>query len=381
MNSGMRLAPVIALLLAHCADAPEPADPAPEPGQAAVGIHYYTWYDELHHWDRGVAHEPLLGRYRSEDRRVAERHIEWMSSAGIDVVAVDWFRPDYPEAHLRLGLLRASNLHKIRWCLFYDTAVRLYDYGYTDPDRFDFGDPFVRRTVVEDIVRLAEQFFGHPRYFRIHGRPVLWVYLTRSFVGPWIEAFDEIRRRAAERGHPVYLIADEVWYGDPDPQRLRAFDAVGAYLMYDLDRTRFRTSWSLPEFNEMFFPVYERWQAQAPQVRSEASGRPVAFLPGVAPQFQDASVRGDLNPPVLAHSRQQVVAAFAAARDLAARNADPEERLVWVTSFNEWHEGTSIEPTVAGGPAFPGGNYGFELLQAASEAFGGSLQDGGASAR
>ena len=366
---------VAVLPLAGCgADASGPTDPPVTPSKATLGVHYYTWYDELHHWDKGVAHQPQLGLYRSEDRRVAEQHIEWMAAAGVDVAAVDWSRPDYPEDHLRLGLLRASNLRKIHWCLFYDTDVRLEDFGYTNPDRIDFDDAFVRHTVVEDVVRLADQFFDHPRYLHIDGRPALWMYLTRSFVGDWPGAIEEIRRRTAAQGHPVYLIADEVWYGDPDSQRLRSFDAVSAYFLYDADRMAARPMWTLAQFADLIFPVYERWQSAAPQVHSLSQDRPVAFFPAVAPQFQDSAVRGSLHPPVLAESRQQVVDVLARAREMAARNANPEERLVWLTSFNEWHEGTSIEPTVAGGPSFPGGNYGFELLQAVSEAFGGTLQ-------
>jgi hypothetical protein len=173
----------------------------------------------------------------------------------------------------------------------------------------------------------------------------------------------------AELGVPVYLIADEVWYEDPDPARIASFDAVASYNMYDLDRMKVQPRWTLPEFGDLFVPAYERWVQQSRAVPARGSGRPVAFMPGVLPQFDDSAERGGLNPPVHAESRQQVVDLFSRARRLALENPDPDERFVWITSFNEWHEGTAIEPSVLSGAPFPGGNHGFELLEAVREAF------------
>ncbi len=358
------------LLLAGCGDrVQEEPEPEPEIPRAAVGVHYYTWYDEQNHWEKGVAHEPFLGFYNSGDRAIAEQQIEWMTAAGIDVAAVEWSSPWIPEAHFRDGFLRASNLNKLRWCFFYDTIQRFQQFGDFSPDRIDFSDPSFGKLLVDDITRLAREFFGHPQYYRIDGRPVIWIYLTRSFAGNWRATLAELRRRTAELGTPIYIIADEVWYTDPEPSRLESFDAVSSYFLYDSDRMGGQASWSLTEMADIFFPAYERWQAEAPLVRNRMSGRPVAFMPAVVPQFDDRAVRGNLHPPVLAQSRQEIVDILLRAKHLAALNADPQERIVWITSFNEWHEGTALEPTIEEGPAFPGGNYGFELLQAVSEAF------------
>lgn len=325
-----------------------------------VGAHYYTWYETepVRHWDGGVWREPLLGRYSSADPQVAAQHVEWAADFGIDVLAVNWSGPGHAEEALRSGLLAAPNLGRIRYCLFYDVANRFAALGHIDPFHLPFSRPALREAFVQDLPRLAAEHFGHPSYFRIRGKPVLWLYLTRNYEGDWAGALAEARRRI---GQPFYVVADEVWHAEPRSERLAAFEALSTYNLYDTNRLAGRPSWSLPEFNELVFPVLERWQAAA---------LPAPVQPAVLPEYDDRAVpRRSHHPPVVAASREEVLQTFLRARDLALRIADPEQRIVWVTSFNEWHEGTAVEPTEPGGPAFPNGHPGFELLEALREAF------------
>jgi hypothetical protein len=94
---------------------------------------------------------------------------------------------------------------------------------------------------------------------------------------------------------------------------------------------------------------------------------PVDFQPGVIPQYDDRNTRGT-NVPVLARNKNEVKAMFQLARDILDAKTTGE-KIVWITSWNEWHEGTAIEPTVTGGPKYPGGNSGFDFVEALSEVF------------
>lgn len=77
---------------------------------------------------------------------------------------------------------------------------------------------------------------------------------------------------------------------------------------------------------------------------------------------------------VNARSQEEVAAAFEVARAFAdhpAASPSGEPRFVFVTGFNAWHEGTTVEPTVdpPAGAATPGGPYGFAYLEALRRVF------------
>src|SRR5262249_57884329 len=92
-----------------------------------VGAHFYVWYP----WNfadgylRGVLAPrqwPAFGEYDSRSPAIAERQIALAVSHGIDFFTVDWWpkRPEQNEA-IGSGLLRASNIDDIRFCIFYET--------------------------------------------------------------------------------------------------------------------------------------------------------------------------------------------------------------------------------------------------------------------
>ena len=45
-------------------------------------------------------------------------------------------------------------------------------------------------------------------------------------------------------------------------------------------------------------------------------------------------------------------------------------QLVWLNTWNNWAETTTVEPTVDFGPKYPAGNYGFDMLEVVREVFG-----------
>ena len=324
--------------LAGCGSDPA-EEPDPEPA-VILGAHYYTWYGNAPglHWDGGIWREPMAGFYESSDPEVAARHIDWARQAGIRVFAVNWSGPGYTEAALRTGLLAARNLDRMRFCLFYDTAIRGGQFGVQDLYRISLDQPAFRRAFIEDLVRLAREFFDHPRYYRIGGRPVIWLYLTRNFSGSWLSALAEVRQRILSEGRSVYFIADEVWYSPPDPLRAAAFEAISGYNPYAPETMQTRPSWTLGEFAALFLPTYELWHATA---------FPRPMMPSVLLHYDDRSVPGRRNPPVVPASRDEAKVLLVQAREMALRNLNPEERIVWVTTFNEWHEGTAVEPSAA----------------------------------
>jgi hypothetical protein len=164
-------------------------------------------------------------------------------------------------------------------------------------------------------------------------------------------------------------VADEV---DPDgpvvPDRIRLFDAITSYTMYSSRQT---PGW--PDDTGILAAIRRRYDA----FRQVADQYGVAFIPDALPTFNDRGVRLPVNHYVLPPETNAATppgtgSLFGQMLALDADYLDPNLRAMNVTSFNEWHEDTQIEPTAPAasstGPAtytqgytYP--SYGFRPLE------------------
>lgn len=290
-----------------------------------VGAYWYPWYGPgRRHWQEGYRNTPALGEYHSADLAVISQQIEWAAEYGIDFWAASWWGPGSPEEETISKFFQAENAGRMRLALLYESAGRLH----IADGRIDLDDERNRRLFVEDLRGLADKFFGVPNYLRIDDRPVVFLYLARIFVGDVRSAVDSARAAVKEAGGgDPYIVADEVYWHQPSPQRLALFDAVTAYNMHA----------SVPDiaaqFAQKVAAQYQLWSRAA-----EMAG--VGFVPGVLPGFDDSAVRPEARHPIIPRStslfREQLEAALGLARG--------KPPMVLITSWNEWHEDTSIEP-------------------------------------
>ena len=65
------------------------------------------------------------------------------------------------------------------------------------------------------------------------------------------------------------------------------------------------------------------------------------FIPTVIPGYDDRNLRG-LNRPILARREGKFYEDF---WGIAKKYLDPNLKMALITTFNEWHEGTEIEPS------------------------------------
>ncbi len=77
---------------------------------------------------------------------------------------------------------------------------------------------------------------------------------------------------------------------------------------------------------------------------------------------------GGIYVPAL--SRDQVVQMATVARKFAQPAGSEGLKLIWVNTWNNWAETTTLEPTADLGPKYPAGNYGFDMLEVIREVFG-----------
>jgi len=147
---------------------------------------------------------------------------------------------------------------------------------------------------------------------------------------------------ATKYGLEVYFICEEVaWASVPEPSRLRAFDAVMPYAMID-SSIPFSGRYPLGDSIEGILSRCRGW-------RNVCLDLGIDFIPSVMPGYDDKNrtlyytlINGTLDTPapVVERSPEDF-------RELCTRVQeliDPEVLSVFVTSWNEWFEGTTVLP-------------------------------------
>jgi glycoprotein endo-alpha-1,2-mannosidase len=337
---------------------PASAAGAPAP-KLTVAAYYYSWYgpDGLQ-WHQGYArarldlpHAPALGEYDSRDPEAIAAHYRWAQRYGVDVFLTSWWGPHaYDDVTIRDHLLPSPARGRTKIAIFYETGARMPS---SADHRLYLTEPVIE-TMVSDFDYLARTYFRHPGYYRIDGRPVVILYGSKIYRGQMARAIRSIREHVRSRyGLRLYLIGDEVdWDIGPSHARIGLFDAITPYTLYS--RTQ-RAGWPS---ETRFLQEVNRVQRQ---FRRVAHMKGVRFVPGVLPAFNDRGVRPEARHYVLPHevdgTREGVYSLFNRFLEQSGQLVDSKLRLITVTSWNEWHEDTQIEPTAPGPPS--GGGYEF----------------------
>jgi len=324
-------------------------------GSLTVGAHYYMWYPQ--NFAQGFlrtnlvpAQEPALGSYSSVDPRVAEQHIEWASSYGIDYFTLDWWpsRPTQNSA-IDTGFLNARNILKIKFCIFYETI----DLGF-DPSKVTVSiDAAKRAKFVSDMKQVASKYFSHPSYLKVGGRPVIFLYVTRTLSGDYKGALEEARAELSKLGYSPFLIADEIYWSsshngasgvellsEPNVERISLFDAITSYNTYAPGTLTHAGYGSESQHLADTSALYERYRDAAPDT---------PIVPGVLSGYNDRGHRLGLNHYVIPRrysptdiSQGSFLREYI--RQIGSRFADPSLNMIALTSWNEWNEDTAIEP-------------------------------------
>ncbi len=314
-----------------------------------ISAYYYPWYgSDGTHWREGYqgkeeGNGPLLGEYDSRSVELIQKHLAMSREFGINTWICSWWGPGSREDEtLREHVLpewekSPAGGIPLNFCLLYEAQGLL---GLDPETGIPFDSPSVN-LFAGHFRWIADHYFSHPSYQHINGRPVVYLYLSRTFSGEYARALAAARAVCAARGFDVYLVGDEVYWGDPDPDRLRLLDAVTAYNMHG--PRDFAGLEDLTPFIESCDAVYSRW-------REAAAAVGVGFIPNTMPGFDSSGVAPGAHYVIPRRLRPGAgsLSTFKAMSEMAQRYLDPALREITITSFNEWHEGTQIEPSTSG---------------------------------
>ena len=372
------------------------AAPPPPAGHLNVGAYYYAWYGPSRHpwldawygrlsipgrkhssgrhWQEGylrnqldMPQQPLLGEYDSRDPQVIARHLQWAQQYGIDTFIVSWWgQGSYEDVTMRDHLLSSTAIGSTTLAAFYESLSLL---PLTN-GRPDFDVATTQQKLIDDVDYLARTYFAHPNYARVGTKPVVYFYVTRTWRGNYVQAIADLRATIRSRyGYDLYLVGDEVDLDDaPTPDRIRLFDAITSYTMYSDQQT---PGW--PDDTAFLAKVRQSYDA----FKQVADQNGVAFIPNALPTYNDRAARLGANHPVLPPEVNATTPAgtgslFSRMLELDADYLDPTLRALNITSFNEWHSDTQVEPTApaaaSSGPATYTQGYlypspGFRLLE------------------
>jgi hypothetical protein len=313
------------------------------PGKDMIMAYYYPWYlkgDWTRHKYQGT---PVLGEYGTDDPATAEKHIEWSSTAGIDALIVSWWGKDsLTDKHFNKGFLQAKNINKTKFLFIYEAFGVLDKEDGKADGIVDFSKPGPMKKMVADFICMRDEYFKHPSYLKIGGKSGVVLYVTRSFRN---FSSENIRSLEKELGMELFLIADEPFMGrQADPATAwnglgkdgkPVFKAYTAYNMFESKNVLEGES-ALDYMRREAFPIYARW------------GKKTVFCPHVMPSYHD--FRGNRVLKGTAEDFRKMIDEVKSIPSMPV--GDGINRIIMVTSFNEWWEGSTIEPAAEYGSSY-----------------------------
>lgn len=313
---------------------PLPPVEGPDPSYQ-IGAFYYPWYGnpatdgEWIHWtqnghippkDIASDYMPALGAYSANDPAVVAQHMAWLRKAGIGVIIVSWWGQAGQEEKPVPLLLKMAQHYGIKVTFHIEpysgrTADRLladvkYIYGKYGSDPAFFLSTATSR--FSPGKQPKPMFFVWDSSERDTGNPIQTDY--------WRDALDAIHV-LPQGGLIIADMKDGSWITDSH------FDGLYNYATLHLDQ-------------EGGFD----W----------AGGMPPdsLYIPSVIPGFSAKRVGYSSDTSVSRLNGNTYNDQWKAALGTSVQPA-----MVMITSFNEWHEGTMIEPIVIGANDGQGYSY------------------------
>ena len=297
-----------------------------------VGVFYYPWYgnpavnEHWVHWEHGNQfypplditsdYYPILGAYSSSDPAIVSQHLSWLRDSKVGVIITSWWGQGSREDKVVPLLLETAQKYGIK------VAFHIEPYqGRTES------------SLISDINYLYSNYGNHPAFYRSNAstrwnqedRPkgvfFVWAIGSRDGDEPgsgvsvdpdyWKNAVDAIHS-SSNGGLVIANSTDPKWINQSH------FDGLYNYITLHLeDSGGFSWARGLPE-DSLYIP------SVIPGNSARRIGYPEStFIP-----------RENGNT----YTQQWSV----------ALGAYVEPFMVTITSFNEWHEGSQIEPAAVG---------------------------------
>jgi len=344
-----------------------------------VGAYYFNWYNIEEQWRRYPrAHEPKLGEYDlSKGDTILDQHHAWAKEAGIDFFAmlwtgagsdlVQWARADELDARVSEHLAVKDG---VKIALVYNLRDVI---STSHRGKIDLSEKDSCQIFHDHISHASRTHFQEDNYLKIKGSPVIILHTMRDYVN-YKECLKVIFEQVEQEiGAYPYIIGDAVWWSPGSESmpwseyRHVNLSAVTAFNLVDHSQP----SKMGPSFAWYGSQLYH-------DVIKGAWPNGIQVVPMVMPGYDDTKLRGASQTEIpraggaeFVHQWKQVLwflkcqpklqgalnraVNFGTLPGFGSRKAKgptAHESIVMVNSFNEWHEGTEIEPSKEYGAQF-----------------------------
>lgn len=331
---------------------------------------------------------PLWGYEDESDPAVMERKITAAADHGIDAFIFDWyFYNDGPflQRPLENGFLTAENNDRLRFALMWANHdwVDIHPCTRGAPAGLLFPGAVTPATFdrIGDLV--IDRYFSHPSYWLVEGCPYFSIYdlsqLLASFSSPAQvrAALDKFRDKVRRAGFPDLHLNAVVW-GKPvlpgevvidNVSRLiddLGFDSVTSYVWfhhvelpdlktdYDFVRDKYFRHWdrARKDFRQPYYPNVTMGWDSSPRARQ---------------QDEFGNFGYPFTNTISDNTPARFRKALAMTKERLLREPAPH-RILNINSWNEWTEGSYLEPDTVNGMAY---------LEAVRDVFGIARREAG----
>ncbi|XP_049846519.1 glycoprotein endo-alpha-1,2-mannosidase isoform X1 [Schistocerca gregaria] len=312
-----------------------------------VHIFYYVWYGNLvvdhewKHWNHrylpnwkkedkrvyptGSHHPPTdissnfypaLGCYSSRDNNIIDVHMRLLRDANIGVLVISWYPPGMSDTEGASSDSLVSVLLDI--ANKYDLKIALHIEPYSGRNPIN---------LAKYLQYIATQYASHPAFYHRRHRgkklPVFYIYdsyLTPS--GTWKELLSS-KGNLSVRGTKLDGIFLGLLVDVQHRYEIKKAHFDGFYTYFASSGFTYGSSW-------------KNWRS----LSKFAYQNSLIFVPSVGPGYIDTQIR----PWNVANIRHRRHGKY---YEVAWRSAiTTQPKIISITSFNEWHEGTQIEPAL-----------------------------------
>jgi glycosyl hydrolase family 99 len=308
-------------------------DPDEDGGQDAQD-HIPSRMNEQGEPDLASAHRPWIGAYDSSDPAVIEYHLASAWAAGIDGFVVDWYGPQNDIDRALDQVFEIVDAWRALYGFRFFLAIT-YEEQILQP----FGGAMEREAMASAHLRYAlDRYAARDAYLRVDGAPVIFYFEQ------WVEGIPGLLRpdqlaRVRDSLPELYLLymgAEEEFLGTSE-----------GFFSWVSGANRDPADWG---------QAYVNWVYGEMDRRAEKHGHKLN-VGSVWPGFDDSLVWGWGDVPRYIDRQDGLIYAQtweSALRDQAERK---RESVSWVqiVTWNDWNEGTEIEPSQ---------EYGYDYLEA-----------------
>lgn len=322
--------------LTYAAGYPVP-EPKPVKGDTLVGAYYFPGWSQEDRWyclaaNDAVQH-PLLGYYREGNPEAADWHIKWALEHGVGFFSFDFYTEagsQFIETALDDGFLKAKYIDKFKFCLNWCNHAPAEMMTAKELERF--GDLVIKK------------YLAHPSYLKIDGKPVLFILSGYSFVkNLGIEGakkeFEKFEQRCKDAGlKGLYLVSCEGYIMGEDNLKDGFAAGIDTFCLYNYPYAGTKVTGPGKHEEASYADLVDQGTGLWTHWNNLCKG---AFWPTVMPGWdrrpwcKDADLLRTGSTPALFEKSLK-----------SAREHANKDKVVMIEAWNEWGEGSVLEPSV-----------------------------------